>query len=45
MKVRLLEFRLIIIGLMSIASSSVFAQEKIVHDAEYYVLEAQNGKT
>ena len=36
-------FFLLLIAL-AINSQKTFAQDKIVHDAEYYILEAQNGE-
>jgi len=38
------KLNLLLIGMVLLSMQSVFAQDKIVHDAEYYILEVQNGK-
>jgi len=41
---RLIPLKVFVVALLAVFATGVYAADEIVHDAEYYILEAQNGE-
>jgi len=44
MLIRPMRYSLVLLTLMSLATSTSFGQQRLIHDAEHYLLEAQHGQ-